>query len=160
MVVRPRVRRESCRIRWLEFLFTRRKLRRESRREKLLRAPVEGFHAACGRFETQSQENARRLIELCCRYPGTQNDLKPQRSCIAVLIKRLGKDRRLRDERETGGTRRSERLCQRYGLRLTDPVLSTDIEFGRSQEIGGVSSRIWQWTSFFAVAASKRSRCT
>lgn len=142
------MRRESCRIRWLEFLFIRRKLRRESRKEKLLRALVEGFHGACGRFETQSQENARRLIELCCSYSGTQNDLK-----LPVLIKRLGKHRRTREEREAEGTR-SDMACD-----LQIRVSSTDIELGRSLDIGGVSSGIWQWSSYFAVAASKRSRC-
>lgn len=142
------MRRESCRIRWLEFLFIRRKLRRENRREKLLRVLVEGFHASCGRFETQSQENARRLIELCCSYSGTHHDLK-----LPVLVKRLGKHRRTREEREAEGTR-SDMACD-----LQIRVSSADIEFGRSLEIGGVSSGIWQWSSYFAVAASKRSRC-
>lgn len=142
------MRRESCRIRWLEFLFIRRKLRRESRREKLLRVLVEGFHGACGRFETQSQENARRLIELCCSCSGIQNDLK-----LPVLVKRLGKHRKKCEEREAEGTR-SNIACD-----LQIRVSSTEIEFGRSLEIGGFSSGIWQWSSYFATAASKRSQC-
>lgn len=55
MVVRPRVRRDSCRIRWLGFRSIRRKRRRGSKREKLLRALVERLHAAC---DIQLREDA------------------------------------------------------------------------------------------------------
>jgi hypothetical protein len=123
MVLKRRARRDSCRIRWLGFLFIRRRQRRENRREKLLLAPVERLHAAC---DTQLQEAHGRAPKPHHSFSGTERSSNRGN----LWPSRPGKDRRTCDDRGRQSASRRGIICRlSAGNRdLKTLVLTKEIE--------------------------------
>ena len=118
--MRRRARRDSCRIRWSGFRFIRRKRRRGSRRERLLRVLVEGLFVACN---TKSQEAHGTALKPHHSYSATERSSNGGTIRLSRLQGQARTEARSRIESDRGKIRR-ELFCR---LDVGDYYLKTQV---------------------------------